>query len=101
MKGFVVVFFAAMLPVAAFAGNIFGSLSENRQPAKGVDVTVTCGSNQYRARTDDDGSYNLRVDEPGRCTLSVDYKDQTPETEVFSYDKPTRYDFELVTTNGK
>ena len=101
MRAFVVVCFAVLWPTCALAGNIFGSLSENRQPAKGVGITVTCGSNSYHARTDDEGSYSLRAEEPGRCVLSVKYKDQTAETEVFSYDQPTRYDFELVLADGK
>ncbi len=101
MKAVVVLCLAAIWPVSAFAGNIFGHLSENRQPVKGADVTVTCGSRNYQARTDDDGSYSLRADEPDRCMFSVKYKDQTAETEVFSYDQPTRYDFELVMSDGK
>jgi hypothetical protein len=90
-----------MLPIHAFAGNIFGSLFENQQPAKGVEVTVTCGSNSYDARTDADGAYSLRADEPGRCRFSVNYNGQNAETDVFSYDQPTRYDFDLVMANGR
>jgi Carboxypeptidase regulatory-like domain len=101
MKAFAVVCLAVICPVSAFAGNIFGHLSENRQPVKAAEVTVTCGSNSYQTQTDDDGSYSIRADEPGRCMLSVKYKDQTAETEVFSYDQPTRYDFELVMADGK
>jgi len=101
MKAFAVVCLAVMCPLSAFAGNIFGHLSENRKPVKSAGVTVTCGTNSYQAQTDDDGSYSIRADEPGRCMLSVKYKDQTAETEVFSYDRPTRYDFELVMADGK
>ena len=92
---------AAMWPVSAFAGNIFGSLFEKGRPAQGVEVTVTCGEKIYPARTDEDGSYSLRAQEAGRCRFSVNYKDQTADTEVFSYDQPTRYDFELVMEGGK
>jgi hypothetical protein len=101
MKAIVGVCLAALWPVSAFAGNIFGSISENRQPAKSVEVVVLCGANSFEARTDDAGSYSLRANEPGRCTFRVNYKGQTAETEIFSYDQPTRYDFELVMTNGK
>jgi hypothetical protein len=101
MKAFAVVCLAVMCPLSAFAGNIFGHLSENGKPVKSAGVTVTCGTNSYQAQTDDDGSYSIRADEPGRCMLSVKYKDQTAETEVFSYDRPTRYDFELVMADGK
>jgi hypothetical protein len=91
----------ALWPVAAFAGNIFGTIFENHQPVKGVEVTIVCGSNNYQARTGADGSYSLRADEPGRCMLKAAYKNQTAEMEIFSYAQPTRYDFELVMTNGK
>src|SRR5215467_13294803 len=90
MKAVVVMCLAVLCPISAFAGNIFGSLSENRQPVKGADITVTCGSDTYQTRTRDDGSYSLRPNEAGRCMFSVRYKDQTVETEVFSYDQPTR-----------
>jgi len=97
----VIVCLALICPISAFAGNIFGSLTENGQPIKGAEITVTCGSNDYQARTGDDGAYSLRANEPGRCTFSLKYKAQTVETEVFSYDQPTRYDFELAMTAGK
>src|SRR5262249_22085422 len=101
MKAFAVVCLAVICPLSAFAGNIFGHLSENRKPVKAAEVTVTCGSNSYQAQTDNDGSYSIRAQEPGRCMLAVKYNDQTAETEVFSYDQPTRYDFELVMADGK
>ena len=101
MKAVTVLCLAFTCPISAFAGNIFGSLSEHYQPIKGAELTLTCGSSNYQARTGDDGSYSLRADQAGRCTLHVKYKDQTVETEVFSYNEPTRYDFELVRTAGK
>jgi len=101
MKAVIVICLTVLCPISAFAGIIFGRLSENRQPVKGADITVTCGSDTSQTQTGDDGAYSLRANEAGRCTLSVKYKDQTVETEVFSYDQPTRYDFELVMTAGK
>jgi len=102
MKAFVVLWcVAALWPINTFAGNIFGSLFESGRPAQGVEVTVTCGENSYGARTDKDGSYGLRTEEAGRCTFSVNYKEQTTSVAVFSYDQPTRYDFELVMEDGK
>ncbi len=101
MRAVVAVCLAAIWPVSAFAGNIFGTLSESRKPIEGAEVTVVCGTNNYQARTDDRGSYSLRAEEPGRCTFRVTYKKQSVETEIFSYSQPTRYDFELVMTNNK
>ena len=101
MKAVVVVCLAVLCPLSAFAGNILGNLSESHHPVKGADITVICGSNTYQTTTEDDGAYSLRPNEAGRCMFSVKYKDQTVETEIFSYDQPTRYDFELVMTGGK
>jgi hypothetical protein len=101
MKALAVIWLAVICPLFAFAGNILGKLSENRQPVKGADITVTCGTNTYQTTTGDDGAYSLRPNEASRCMFSVKYKDQTVETEIFSYDQPTRYDFELVMTGGK
>jgi len=101
MKAFVLWCFAAFWPMSAFAGNIFGSLTESKQPIKGASVTVTCGSENYEGGTDADGAYSVRAEATGRCTFSVNYKDQTVETEVFSYNQPTRYDFDLVMEGGK
>jgi hypothetical protein len=101
MKVVVVVCLAVLCPLSAFAGNILGNLSENHHPVKGAGITVTCGPNTYQTTTEDDGAYSLRPNEAGRCMFSVKYKAQTVETEIFSYDQPTRYDFELVMTGGK
>src|SRR5215813_6849473 len=101
MKAVIVICLTVLCPISAFAGIIFGRLSENRQPVKGAVITVTCGSDTSQTQTSDDGAYSLRANGAGRCTLSVKYKDQTVETGVFSYNQPTRYDFELVMIAGK
>ena len=71
MKAVIFICLTVLCPISAFAGNIFGSLSENRQPVKGADITVTRGSDTYQTQTGDDGAYSLRANEGGRCTLSV------------------------------
>ncbi|HME99232.1 MAG TPA: hypothetical protein VKK06_05105 [Terriglobia bacterium] len=75
MKAFAVVCLAVICPLSAFAGNIFGHLSENRKPVKAAEVTVMCGSNSYQAQTDDDGFYSICAQEFGRCMLAVKYND--------------------------
>lgn len=84
-----------------FAGHIFGTLRENGQPVRGTEIAVTCGANAYRARTDDNGSYGLFARETARCSLQVNYQGQSPRTEIFSYNEPTRYDFDLVREQGR
>jgi hypothetical protein len=101
MKAAVLYCLIAMWPAHVYAGNLFGTLFENGQPAKEAQITVTCGSNTYDASTDEDGAYTIRATEAGRCAFSVNYKDKTAETEIFAYDQPTRYDFDLVTAGAK
>jgi len=101
MKALMVLAWVVVGAMPVLAGNIFGTVFEKSQAAKGVTVTVKCGTNSYQAQTDADGSYSVRAEETGRCSLAVNYKEQTPEAEIFSYDQPTRYDFDLVDSGGK
>ena len=85
-----------LLPVSAYAAQIYGSLKEDGRsvPAK-VVYEVVCGSQRYTGETDGYGAYSLSAGR-GRCTFKVYYKNQAPTFEVYSYDDPVRYDFDLV-----
>jgi hypothetical protein len=87
---------------SALAGELFGTISEGDKPiAQGVKVQVTAGDKTYSAETDKFGAYRLFVKEKGKCTLSVQYKDQKPSFTVASFDKSTRYDFVVTQKDGK
>ncbi|MBI4876507.1 MAG: carboxypeptidase regulatory-like domain-containing protein [Acidobacteria bacterium] len=95
---------AGLLPLLApyaYAGHIFGALRESGQPVRGAEVVVTCGPNRYPSKTESDGSYRLFAKETTRCSLQVNYKGQSPRAEIFSYNEPTRYDFDLVWEQGR
>jgi hypothetical protein len=80
----------------AFAGKIYGSISEGGKPvAQGVKLEVTCGANNYSAQTDTYGAFNLFSKDTGKCVLKVFYQGQTPTIEISSYDGSVQYDLVL------
>ena len=84
------------------AGEIYGSISEGGKPvAAGVKVEIVSSAKTYAAETDKFGAYRIFVKEKGKCTLKVTYKSQAPSSDVFSYEKSTRYDWVLDSQNGK
>jgi hypothetical protein len=94
--------FLSLAASSALAGELFGTISEGDKPlAQGVKVEVTAGDKTYSAETDKFGAYRLFVKEKGKCTLTVQYKDQKPSFAVASFDKSTRYDFVLSQKDGK
>lgn len=87
---------------AAFAGEIFGTISEASKPVPaGVKVEVTTGGKSYSAETNEFGAFRLFVKEKGKCALKVHYKEQSPTFTVVSFDKSTRYDLVLHLDEGK
>ena len=89
---FLVLGFAAQ----AFAGKIYGSLTEVGKPvAQGVKVEVTCGTNNYAAQTDAYGAFNIFANDKGKCVLKVSYQGQTPSIDINSYDGSVQYDLVL------
>ena len=84
------------LSVPAFAGKIYGSISEGGKPiAQGVKLEVTCGSNNYSAQTGQYGGFNLFAKDSGKCGLKVFYQGQTPSIEINSFDGSVQYDLIL------
>ena len=81
---------------AAYAGKIYGSVSEGGKPVgQGVKVEATCGANNYAAQTDAYGSFKLFVPDKGKCALKVYYQGQTPSFEISSYEGSVQYDLIL------
>jgi|SRR5262249_12407983 len=93
----ILVFLIFLFPIIAFAAQIYGSLTEGGQPVRGVKVVIKCSSDQsYTGDTDNNGSYSVYVRENGRCSFTVYYQNQTATADVYSYNDPVRYNFELV-----
>ncbi len=101
LRIFLIIVFCAAAS-AVMAGEIFGTIEDGGKPVPaGTKVEVAAAGNKYAGETDNFGAYRIVVNDKGKCTLTVIYKDQKPVTSIFSYDKPTRYDWMLETVDGK
>lgn len=93
----VLLFLMSLLPPFAEAAQIYGSLKEGEKSVgRGVEIAITCNNTPYRTTTEEDGSYRVFVRERGKCRFTVTYRNRTAATDIYSFDDPTRYDFELV-----
>jgi hypothetical protein len=99
--------FLAMLCLAiscttALAGEIYGTVKEGGKPIKaGTKVEVKCAKGSYSAETDKLGSYRLFVQEQGKCTLSIQSSDGSPQMTVNSFEDSARYNLVLEKKDGK
>jgi len=92
-------FMILMFPTFAYAAQVYGNLKEgDRSVQQGVKVEIICGNQTYKGETDRYGSYSVYVPR-GKCTLRVNYpvnSNQWPQSDIYSYNDPVRYDFDLV-----
>ena len=101
-RAFIVALLMLGLSSLAFAGKIYGSITEAGKPvASGVKVEVTCGGKSYAAQTDAYGSFKVFVPDKGKCMLKVFYQGQTPSFEINSYEGAAQYDLILENTGGQ
>ncbi len=84
------------------AGEIYGSLTEgDKSVGQGIKVEVISPTQTYTAETDQYGSFRVVVNEKGKCTLKVHYKQQAPALEIYSYERSVRYDLVLQAKDGQ
>ncbi len=98
------IFLIGLLLVASrtMAGEVYGSITDGNKPIPaGVKVEIAASGHVYAAETDKFGSYRIYVKEKGKCTLTVQMKDEVAKVDLFSYQKSTRYDWILETKDGK
>ena len=87
---------------AASAAEIHGTVSEGGKPVPaGVALKLECGAESATAKTDDFGSYSLKIAGTGECRLSVDYQGASASLTVTVYEKPSRYDVAVKDEGGK
>jgi hypothetical protein len=92
-----------MLPVFAFAGEVFGVVKGASGVVDGADVAANCGDQAYGpVKTDKKGSYRLVIGQTGKCTLTVTHDGKSATMNVVSFDDPTQSDVVLaVGADGK
>ena len=81
----------------AQAAQIYGTLTENGQVVAGLEITVRCADGSaFPATTNDSSSYSVRVNTAGYCTFVVTNRPGEPSIEIYVYDQPSLYNFNLV-----
>jgi hypothetical protein len=91
-----------LLPFSVYAAQVYGSLKEDgRAIPERTRVEVNCNGRTYAGVTDGYGAYSVNVSEKGRCVFKVYHRGQSPTFDLYSYDNPVRYDFDLVLLNGQ
>ena len=98
-KSIAIIICGLISAVSVSAGQLYGSLKENGRPVN-VAFEIRCPGQSYRGQTDGNGAYAINAVK-GRCSLVVYYQGQSPTADIFSYDNPVRYDFDLVQVNGQ
>ncbi len=92
----------ALVPGAATAGEIYGTIKENGNLMKeGVKVAVACGEKSAAAETDKNGAYRLFAAGEGKCTLTVKVGSESPSAVIHSYADSARYNLVLEKKDGK
>lgn len=98
----ILILLALLLPFSVYAAQIYGSLKEDgRAVPNNTRVEVICNGRTYAGATDGYGAYSVYASDKGRCVIKVYYKNQAPTFDLYSYDNPVRYDFDLVLINGQ
>jgi hypothetical protein len=96
------IFLALLLPLYAYAAQIYGSLKEDgRAVPEKTRIEVICNGKAFAGVTDGYGAYNVYASEKGKCVFKVYHKGQAPTFALSSYENPVRYDFDLVLVNGQ
>lgn len=88
----------------AMAGEIFGTIEEAGKPVPAdVEVkVVVAGTEIPSVKTDKLGSYRVVTAAKGKGTLTVVYNNKVSEpAEIISFDKATRYDWNIETADDK
>lgn len=89
------------LTTTAMAGQVYGTLFQDNRPVTGAPVRLTCGNEVANGATDSQGVYRVFVRVTGSCTLVLEPDGRRAEGPLYSYDRPTAYDFDVVNQSGR
>jgi hypothetical protein len=85
----------------AMAGHVYGTIRHNNQPYRNAEVSISCGAETVPGRTNQEGVYRMFVRSTGSCQLVLEPNSRRAPGSLYSYDRPTAYDFDLVQQNGR
>jgi hypothetical protein len=95
------VLFLAGFSSTAIAGQVYGTIYQNNRPYTNAQVILSCPGGQTVGATDSAGVYRLFGKGTGVCTVAVNLQGSQAPGSLYSYDRPTGYDFDLVQQDGK
>ena len=78
------------------AGHVYGTIRENNQALREASVVLRCGDESTPGTTDHEGMYRIYSKAAGPCTLELRHQGRRAAGSLYSYDRPTAYDFELM-----
>lgn len=88
-----------VFPLCLQAGQMYGSIVEAGRPVAGASIRVECANAPGGTGvTAGDGTFRFNVVGEGRCTFILTQFGASAI--VFSYPRPTQYDFELRRQSG-
>jgi len=95
--------FVLLFPSIGMAGEIYGTLTMNGRPQKGIRIGVTepNGQDIDQAVTDRFGRYRLYVKNPGPVKLKAFFKGASYSLNIMSYEKSARYNLKLIKINNR
>ena len=94
---YVVLALALLVPSAAHAGQVYGTIVMDGKGVGGATIEITCGSDPAaKGTTAGDGAYRINVPSQGQCTIVLTGHAGNPSAMVFSSPNPALYNFELV-----
>jgi hypothetical protein len=88
-----------LLPAYLQAGPMYGSVTQGGRGVANTHIRVQCPGGSSDGDTIGDGSFRFNVSQEGRCTFTLTAFPGASAI-VFSYGKPTHYDFELLPRPG-
>ena len=90
------IFLGLALAPMMVAGNVYGTIRESNRPLSGIPVVMTCGRERVPGKTDGEGVYRVFARATGACQLVVDLPNRRISAPVYSFDRPTAYNFDVV-----
>jgi hypothetical protein len=85
------------------SGEVYGKIVEGASSVgDAATVAAKCGDKGYPAvKTDKTGSFRMVLAETGKCTLTVNYKQQSASLDIASYDDAAQVDLVVTMNDGK